>query len=157
MKEKIYLDTSIVSAYFDDRQKGRQKITKKWWDSVLFKEYDVYISELVEAELANTSDTHLRGKLANLVKEVKRLEIIEEAEDLARYYVKNGLVPVKYWDDAVHIALASNNEISILCSWNFAHMVNHETKMKLKALNILKGYREIEIESPLELGGMKYV
>jgi hypothetical protein len=28
--------------------------------------------------------------------------------------------------------------------------------MKVKAINLLHGYREIEIESPLELGGGEY-
>lgn len=36
-------------------------------------------------------------------------------------------------------------------------MVNYEIKHKVKGLNMLKGYKEIEIESPLEIGGGKYV
>ncbi|MFH1259640.1 MAG: hypothetical protein ABII74_07530 [Elusimicrobiota bacterium] len=56
MKEKIYLDTSIPSAYLDARNRTRQKITRKWWDEVLFSKYDVFIPELVEAELGDTRD-----------------------------------------------------------------------------------------------------
>ena len=54
MKVKVYLDTSIISAYFDMRDKKRQEVTKKWWKEVLIKNCEVYISELVERELNKT-------------------------------------------------------------------------------------------------------
>lgn len=46
MKEKIYIDTSIPSAYFDEREEKRRMITQKWWKEILFNKYEVYISEL---------------------------------------------------------------------------------------------------------------
>lgn len=156
MKEKVYLDTSIPSAYFDERDKKRQEITQKWWKEILFNNYEVHISELVEAELIDTKDEKKRQTLLELVKNIKSLEVTKEAEILAGDYVENGVVPEEYIDDALHIAVATLNNIELIVSWNFIHLVNHETKRKVKAINLLNGYREIEIESPLELGGGEY-
>jgi len=153
MKEKIYLDTSIPSAYFDNRDKNRQKLTQRWWHQNLFKNYEVYISELVEAELNDTKDKGKRHVFLELVKGIGNLKITEETMELAQIYVDENIIPEEYVDDAIHLAVATVNGIGTVVSWNFAHMVNHETKRRVKAANILQGYREIEIESPLELGG----
>ena len=42
--------------------------------------------------------------------------------------------------------------MDVLVSWNFKHLVNMETRRKVKAVNLLKGYKEIEVVSPEELG-----
>lgn len=156
MKEKAYIDTSIPSAYFDNREENRRIITQKWWKGILFDRYDVYISELVEAELGDTKDIKKRKELLELVKGIKVLEINSEAEMLSHMYVKNDIISEEYIDDARHLAIATLNNIGLVISWNFNHLVNHDTKMKVKAINLLHGYREIEIESPLELGGGEY-
>ncbi len=156
MKVKVYLDTSIISAYFDVRDKKRQEITKKWWKEILIKKYEVYISELVERELNETKDKKRRDELLGLIEGIKILEITEEIEELSKAYIENEIIPEGYIDDALHIAIATVKGIELLISWNFTHMVNYEVKHKVKGVNILKGYKEIEIESPLELGGGEY-
>lgn len=105
MIERIYLDTSIPSAYFDERDKKRQKITQKWWNEVLISKYKPYISELVEAELGDTKDKQRRYKLLELVKSIVSLEITEEAEELAKAYLNDEVIPEEYIDDAVHLAI----------------------------------------------------
>ena len=156
MKVKVYLDTSVPSAYFDSREKERQRITQKWWKEILFNRYEVYISELVDAELRDTKDELKRKELLGLVKNIKRLEITEEAEELAKIYMESGIISEEYDEDAIHLAIATLNNIGVVASWNFTHLVKHETKIKIRATNLLHGYREIEIESPLELGGGEY-
>ena len=58
--------------------------------------------------------------------------------------------------DALHISVATIHNIDILVSWNFHHIVTYDTKRKVNAVNTLIGYRNIEVVSPLELGGGKY-
>lgn len=48
-RDKLYLDTSVVSAYFDGNNPERQKITVKFWKKVLPK-YHVFISEITVEE-----------------------------------------------------------------------------------------------------------
>ena len=49
------------------------------------------------------------------------------------------------------------SKVDILVSWNFKHIVNHETRIKVNGVNLISGYDEIKIESPYEVGGGKYV
>jgi predicted nucleic acid-binding protein len=50
MKLKIYLDTSVISAYFDFRKPIRQLITQKWIQYNA-KEFEIFISTLVLDEI----------------------------------------------------------------------------------------------------------
>jgi len=45
-KLRLYLDTSIVSAYFDKRKPTRQLMTQKWFQNDL-KDFLAFISTLV--------------------------------------------------------------------------------------------------------------
>lgn len=54
-------------------------------------------------------------------------------------------------DDALHVAIASFNEINYLISWNFEHIVKVKTRKLVNFVNVINGYREIEIISPQEL------
>jgi predicted nucleic acid-binding protein len=49
-KMKVYLDTSVISALFDERTPERQNLTKAAWD--ILDNYDVCVSELVVDELS---------------------------------------------------------------------------------------------------------
>lgn len=42
---RLYLDTSVPNAYFDEKNLYRQEITRQFW--LKLKEYDVFISDLV--------------------------------------------------------------------------------------------------------------
>lgn len=56
----------------------------------------------------------------------------------------------------MHIAITTLHGLDILVSWNFEHLVNPETRRKIKGVNLLKDYKDIDIVSPEELGGNKY-
>ena len=57
----------------------------------------------------------------------------------------------KYEDDAFHIALASVNNLDVIVSWNFQHIVKLKTKREVNAINALLGYKAVEIYSPWEV------
>lgn len=50
MSFKIYLDTSVISAYFDYQKPVRQLITQKWTQQNA-KEFDLFVSTLVLEEI----------------------------------------------------------------------------------------------------------
>ena len=64
-KEKLYLDTSVVSAYYDKRAKERQKATVEFWKEIL-PAYEVCVSEIDVKEINDTKNTVLRKKLKGL-------------------------------------------------------------------------------------------
>jgi predicted nucleic acid-binding protein len=49
---KIYLDTSVLNAYFDDRDTSRMEITRESWNEL--DQYEVYISDVVIEEIRET-------------------------------------------------------------------------------------------------------
>ena len=60
MKNKVYLDTSVISALFDVRTPERMSMTVDLWSKL--NDYEVVISELVLEELERASE-QIRVKL----------------------------------------------------------------------------------------------
>ena len=148
MKTKIYFDTSVISALFDERTPERLKMTAVLWSNL--SDYEVFISELVIEELERVSE-QVRPKLFSVAKDFIVLKISKEAEELAEIYVKQGIFPEKYFDDALHVALASVNQIGVLLSWNFTHLVKLKTRRMVSIVNLSKNIMPVEIVSPPEL------
>ena len=148
MKRKIYLDTSVVSALFDNRTPERQNLTEQSFER--FDDYDVFISDLVLEEL-KTAPKKLKEKFLNTVKKYNELKMDKETEKLAKNYVKEGIFPEKNYDDALHVAIATVNGIDCLLSWNFKHLVKVKTRKLVSLVNIKNDYKEIEIIAPPEL------
>src|SRR3990172_4522351 len=146
-KETLYLDTSIPSAYYDNRVKDRQVATIKFWREVL-PQYQTYISEITEEELSATKDDVLRRNFKRLVKGFEVLRINEKIKDLAKVYIEKEIFLEKYSNDALHVATGSFYGVTYLVSWNFEHLVKVRTRKSVKLVNILHGYGEIEIISP---------
>ena len=146
-KIKIYLDTSVPSAYYDDRTPQRQNMTRGWWNNKM-KDYNIIISEITKKELMNTKDIERRSKLIVLVQDIEVVEVTKECIQLSREYIKQRIIPSKYEDDAVHIAVASIYNVDVLVSWNFRHIVKYETKKGVNGVNLLNGYREMKQNRP---------
>ena len=52
----------------------------------------------------------------------------KEIEELAKNYIKEEIFPEKYYDVALHVAIATVNRIDYLLSWNFNHLVKVKTR-----------------------------
>ena len=148
-KEKLYFDTSVPSAYYDGRTKERMELTREFWDKV--GSYELYVSTLVLDELNQVVPMNLKDNLLKLVDKCIILKLDDEVEDLAEAYVKAGILPQKYFNDALHIAVAVVNGVNFLVSWNFKHFVNVKTRQMVNLVNLKEGYGVIEIIAPPEL------
>ena len=149
-KEKIYLDTSVISAYFDGRLKQRQEDTGVFFKTTVLH-YEIYVSEITIRELSETKNTTLREKFLRTIKGFKVLRINPQIRELAEKYIKDNVFPRKYLDDALHIAAASYYKMSCLVSWNFEHIVKVKTRRLVNLENKLNSLGTLEIVSPLEL------
>ncbi len=132
------------------RTKERQEATIRFWDEIL-PNYQVYISEITVEELGDTKDEILRKNLNKLIQHLKVLKINPKIKDLAKTYIERKVFPERYMDDTLHVAVASFYEISYWVSWNFEHLVKVRTRRLVKLVNMLEGFREVEIVSPPEL------
>lgn len=149
MKQTVYLDTSIVSAYYDARNPERQKLTREFWGKL--KGYQVLTSALVLTEIGKLKDSGKKGKLLKLLEGAEELPVNEECQRLADEYLEKGIIPKKYRDDAVHIAVAVVHSTDYLVSWNFEHIVKVKTRRMVGLVDAEKGYKPMEIIAPPEL------
>ena len=148
MNKKIYLDTSVISALFDERTPERMDMTRRAWEQI--KQYDVYISDTVVEELQMATSA-LLDKFNNTIKDFKVLSVTDEAKELAKLYIEQDIFPSKYFDDALHVAVCTVSDIGLLLSWNFRHLVKVKTRKMVSAINIINDYSAVEIIAPPEL------
>ena len=146
---KMYLDTSVISALFDDRNPERKALTEEFFSRIGI--YDAYISELTIAEIESTPDQSLKNKMKQAINDFSVLEISESVEELAKECVNYGAVPDSYQEDAYHIAVAILNEMDYLISWNFRHIVRRITKDIVRMIATLGNLKQVEIITPGEL------
>ena len=79
------------------------------------------------------------------------LPLTSEAAVLAAHYMGAKLVPVRYSEDADHVAVAVVHKMDMVVSWNFKHLVNIHREKGFNAVNLLQGYPPVSIVNPLEL------
>jgi hypothetical protein len=123
-------------------------LTRQFWENI--GNYETYISELVIDEIKQASQP-LQSEMMDKIKTFQILPITENAQYLTDIYIKNQIFPEKYIDDALHTALASTNQVGILLSWNFAHLVKIKTRRMVALINTMHTYSPIEIITPPEL------
>jgi hypothetical protein len=61
------------------------------------------------------------------------------------------LHPLRYAEDADHVAVAVVHKMDMVVSWNFKHLVNVHREKGFNAVNLLQGYPPVSIVNPLEL------
>jgi predicted nucleic acid-binding protein len=153
-KFKLYLDTSIFNFAIADDVPHEKSVTLSLFDEIKKGKHEIFISEVVILEVGK-APTKVADSLQRLIKQLNPVELAvdEEIQTLADEYIKYGIVPPKYENDALHIAIASVNDLDVIVSWNFKHIVKVRTKREVTGVNVLMGYKEIEIYSPLEITG----
>ncbi|MFQ5897862.1 MAG: PIN domain-containing protein [Candidatus Methylomirabilia bacterium] len=149
MKLGIYLDTSVVSAYVDDRLSERKQATVEFWGRL--RDYEVAISELTLTEIQATGAPEVREQMTRLVHPFSVLPTEEETRRLAQEYVRRGVFSPGTTEDSLHVAVAVVSRQDILVSWNFRHLVNRRRRALINEVNILMGYPTIEILAPPEV------
>lgn len=157
MKTKLYLDTSIPSAYYDTSKPLRQLITQKWFENEA-QLYDIYISVLTIEEIDMLDNPTKRENIKSLIVKynVDILQISNEIKELAERYILKGAIPKSEPEDASHVAIATINNMDGLASWNFKHIVSINPIRKIHEINSKLNYPLIEIGSLELFGGAKY-
>ena len=150
-KLKIYLETTLFNYYFDELREAHNATVMLFKDIASGK-YEAYTSDYVVNELEDTK-SEKREKMLELIKKynIIVLGLDYEAERLADNYVEQGIIPQKYRTDGVHIAVAAVNNINMIISMNFQHIVKRKTKLGTSNINISQGYNAVEIYNPMEV------
>ncbi len=158
MAERVYIETTVIS-YLTARASrdvviaGHQQSTHEWWDNRR-ADYELCASELVLRE-AGSGDPQAAQERLVVLKAMILLQTRPEALALAEELVKAGALPTKAADDALHIAIAADQKIPYLLTWNLRQMVNATMRPLIESVCAAKGFKAPIICTPEELRKVK--
>ncbi len=146
-KIKTYVDTSVFGGVFDQEFK---KQSSTFFKQVKNKQFYLVTSAVVQAEI-QVAPKEVKECFNEILAYAEVIEITEEALKLRDAYLASNIVTEKYSNDALHVSLATISRCDVIVSWNFKHIVHFEKIPLYNAVNVLQGYNQISIYSPLEV------
>jgi predicted nucleic acid-binding protein len=149
---KLYLETTVFNFIFAEDSPDKRQDVIKLFDEISQGKYIPYTSDYVLQELLKAEEPK-KTKMVDLLNkyEVKLLTPDKNAENLADKYVTENIIPIKYRMDGIHIAMATINNLDIIVSYNFQHIVKLKTIIGTESINLREGYKRIGIYSPTEV------
>ncbi len=144
---RIYADTSVFGGVFDAEF---EEPSKQFFREIDAGRFLLVTSAIVEAEIEPAPD-NIRAFFAQYANSAELALPTEEMFVLQQQYISAGIVTEKSTEDALHVAIASVAKCDLIVSWNFKHIVHFEKIPKYNAVNVLNGYGQIGIYSPLEI------
>ena len=147
--QRVYVDTSVLGGCFDSEFAE--------WSNALVTDFrhgrfTPLLSEVTAAEVASAPG-NVQRTYTDLLSLPGHEYIVLTAEgvELADTYRGHGILPDRFTDDMVHVALATVAGADILVSWNFRHIVHFDKIRAFNAVNLEQGYRGLDIFSPREV------
>ena len=155
-KDIVYLDTNVISFYFDLRPeiKLMKEATRKWW-AQKSDNYYICTSVAVERELQDGNYYH-QPQCIELVKKIAVLPgDNKEIDQIARYYIEHLLAPKEnieeFRGDAIHLAICAFYKVDYLLTWNLKHLANVNKLRQLKIMNARLELTTPQIVTPEQL------
>jgi hypothetical protein len=153
-KRRLYLDTSILGFSLNRRDLKRKTEANLLLRQVREGRFIGGYSFVTEAEIQAAPPRlalRLRRKVASA--KLRRIRILSrsQAHDLAAKYCQAKIIPKEYFDDALHVAVATLWRAEALVSYNFAHLVRLDTMVHVNEFNRKKNLPELFICQPSEV------
>jgi len=154
MKPRIYVETSVIS-YLASRPSlnvltaFRQELTRRWW-AKSNGVFELEASDLVRIEIA-LGDANAAKRRMAVFDELSVQPIHKGIGEFGKRLMAEGLVPRSEPEDALHIAQATLTGVNYIATWNFAHLVNPQTKYRLVQSIERWGYAAPLLVTPEEI------
>lgn len=148
MIARVYVDTSVIGGCRDEEF---QEHSERLFADFEADRLRAVISNITIAEVLQAPE-EVRAVLERpALQKAEKVYLNEEAVLLAEAYVQEGVVSEANRVDAQHIAIATVQRVDILVSWNFQHIVKWDRIRAFNAVNLKRGYPQLEIRSPREV------
>ena len=108
-------------------------------------------SEVVEAEIADAHKNIQEKFLKFLGMNPEVLKINTETIELVDIYLEHKILAERFRNDMLHIVLATIEDVDILVSCKFRHIVRYDKIRQFNAVNLEQGYHTLDIYSPREV------
>jgi hypothetical protein len=150
-KPTVYIETTVVSYLTawpsrDVVRAGQQRTTREWWDTQR-ERFDLLSSELVQLECA-AGDPFAAADRLTLLKDIRVLDVTEEATAVADALTTAGAIPAVASRDALHVGVCAVNGVQYLLTWNFRHLANAQMQDSIRQTCEGLGYKGPTICSP---------
>lgn len=125
-----------------------QEITSRLWKD---KRFQFVISQRVIDEIQVGKHPDKVKLRLQAVEKLGMLEITEEVEFLATLLLQARALPPDQESDAIHVAVATVNEVPYLVTWNLRHLANPNQKIQFDRACKTAGYFPVRILTPKQL------
>ena len=149
---KLYLETSVPNFLFAEDAPEKRRLTEMFFEWLKLSDHQVFSAGIVFEEL-NAAPEAKRDKLLRALSDLEPtlLPMTEEAADLCQLYLDQGILPARYYNDAIQIALCTCHEMDFLVTWNMRHMANVFRQEKINRANLEFGRLQVKIVTPEHL------
>lgn len=153
MNAKVYIETTVVSYLVaepteDVVQSAHQQVTREWWARRSL--FDLFVSGVVLYE-ARRGDPTASARRLEALQGIPRLAASRRVAPLAKALLHRGALPTTARVDAVHVAIAAENGVDYLLTWNLRHLANATIRGKIEDACRKAGLRPPIICTPEEL------
>ncbi len=100
---------------------------------------------MVQAEI-DPAPQQVKDLFEEMLAVAELIDITEEAIYLRDAYLEAKIVSANYSDDALHVALATVSECSLIVSWNSRHIVHFE---KIPLYNAMRSVHDMVTKGSL--------
>jgi predicted nucleic acid-binding protein len=136
--------------YYFDENRDAHADTVTLFEECAAGKFEPYTSDYVLEELDAAPQPKREHMLGLITKyHITVLSYSEEANELADKYIAEGALPPNSVEDARHIDLAAVAGLDIVVSLNFSHIVRAKTIRFTEAINRIRGYNTVDIDSPM--------
>jgi len=145
-KLRIYIENSVIGGYFDEEFNIP---TRKLFNLFRSGIYVPVVSDHTFVELHNGAPKRVLYNLGTIDCEIQA--VTDEMRELSLKYMVEKIVGEQYYDDSLHMAIATVSHVDILVSWNFKHIVNFNKIRLFNSVNFREGYGLLDIRTPHEV------
>ena len=146
---RVYIDAMIPSYLVAPLSRNPkisewQRITREFWQAPRF---EFILSDYVIDEISIGDRNQAADRLQAVAGAT--LVIVQDLElEFAEQLVIQKAIPEKAFTDAIHVAVAAIHDTRYLATWNFTHLANTNTRLKIEQVCRNAGYSPPRIDTP---------
>lgn len=141
------MDTSVIGGCFDEEfEEASNKLIEEVRSGLKIG----VVSEMLFKELEG-APIQVKELFDSIKDYMEVLYWNDGVSKLTKEYLENKVVTLKYYGDAMHIAYATVYNVDVLVSWNFKHIVNFNRILQFNSVNLVNGYKNLQIYTPKEV------
>jgi len=153
--ERIYVETTIPSFYFEVRAEAtmvaRRAWTRRWWAAALIR--DLLVTSVPVLEELERGDLPSRAECLSLLEGLPLVAVDQAVMEVVDTYVRHQVMPRDPTGDAMHLALASFHGCDFLVTWNCRHLANPNKFEHIRRVNAMLGIHVPALVTPYDLLG----